>query len=282
MFMKLGFITCVQLGLSCMKSIYEVGGELSLAITLPDNKAINKSGRVFLDEFCSYHKIPLLKSDHINNNSVINAIKEAHIDWLFIIGWSQIAGSDILAAPKFGVLGMHPTLLPEGRGRASIPWAILKCLQQTGVTLFKLDSGIDTGSIAAQIVVPLTSQTTAADLYNDINQAHCLLMKKAISDILSGTLILKKQDETKASVWPGRKPQDGEINPCGSVWDAERLVRALTRPYPGAFYFDGGKKIVVWKSFVVNKPPKEDVHFIRFYDGFLVLEQTEQSSISGY
>src|SRR5690554_2083 len=144
---KIGFVTCVQLGLSCMEAIYEANGKLALAITLNDDQARQKSGRVYLDEFCKRKSIPLMKSSHINNKDVIDSIKEADLDWLFIIGWSQIASKELLETPKNGTLGMHPTLLPCGRGRASIPWAILKGLDTTGVTLFKLDEGVDTGPI---------------------------------------------------------------------------------------------------------------------------------------
>ena len=133
---RFGFVTCVQLGLDVMEEIYAVGGRLCLAMTLPDDVSATKSGRVFIDEFCSRRRIPLIKSRSVNDPEVVKAIVDSDIDWLFIIGWSQIARPTILNAPKEGCIGMHPTLLPEGRGRASIPWAILKGLDETGVTMF--------------------------------------------------------------------------------------------------------------------------------------------------
>ncbi len=268
--MKLGFVTCVQLGLSCMQAIYQAGGALSLAMTLPDDKALAKSGRVFLDDFCTERQIPLIKSPHVNDAVVIEAIRAAEIDWLFIIGWSQIAGPELLAAPKQGVLGMHPTLLPQGRGRAAIPWAILKKLDRTGVTLFKLDNGVDTGSIAAQQIIPLAADETATTLYTRVDQAHVQIMKDFIPKLLAHQITLLPQDETLATEWPGRRPEDGQIDRTGSVWDAERLVRAVTRPYPGAFYFEGNKKIVVWKATVSETEPVEG-KFLKFTDGFLLL-----------
>ena len=130
-----------------MEAIYEIGGELDLVITLEDSQAADKSGRVYLDKFCKTKNIHLFKSSHINNEVCEKIIKEYKIDWLFIIGWSQIAKPHILNAPVNGTLGIHPTLLPQGRGRAPIPWAIIKGLRETGVTLFKLDEGVDTGDI---------------------------------------------------------------------------------------------------------------------------------------
>lgn len=274
--MKFGFVTCVQLGLSCMEAIYEAGGKLSLAVTLPDDRAVTKSGRVYLDEFCAKHGVPLLKSAHVNDPEVSAAIVSAGIDWLFIIGWSQIAGPVVLGAPKLGVLGMHPTLLPVGRGRAAIPWAILKGLDQTGVTLFKLDAGVDTGLIAEQIVIPLGPQTTATDLYAAVDAAHADLIRKAVPRLMAGTLTLRSQDESLASVWPGRKPEDGEIDLNGSVWGAERLIRAVTRPYPGAYFHDGGGKVIVWRASVASAVPDEETPSLKFSDGYLVLHETER------
>jgi methionyl-tRNA formyltransferase len=273
--MKLGFVTCVQLGLSCMKAIYEAGGELALVVTLPDDKAVNKSGRIYLDTFCVQHDVPLLKSPHVNYSEVTAAIEAAHIDWLFIIGWSQIANSAVLNTPKIGVLGMHPTLLPTGRGRAAIPWAILKGLDQTGVTLFKLDEGVDTGPIAAQMVIPLTPQTTATELYAAVESAHIELIRKVIPTLMAGALTLQKQDETLASIWVGRNMEDGEINLRGSVWEAERMVRAVTRPYPGAFYVRDGRKIIVWHASATSISSAPNVNHLKFSDGCLLIYEWE-------
>ena len=271
--MKIGFVTCVQLGLSCMNALYKAGGRLEFAMTLPDDKALSKSGRVSIDDFCSLRNIPLLKSSHVNNQEVVDRLRLAELDWLFIIGWSQIASPDVLNAPRHGVLGMHPTLLPEGRGRASIPWAILKDLDKTGVTLFKMDQGVDTGPIASQIEIPLSSSTTATQLYESVDAAHVQLMLKTIPLILDGRLELTLQDDSMASEWSGRKPEDGQINLSGSVNEAEKLVRAITRPYPGAFCYLDDKKYIIWSARVLKVGEFKDPSgiYLEFDDGVLVL-----------
>ncbi|MGI2104665.1 formyltransferase family protein [Shewanella frigidimarina] len=265
--MKLGFVTCVQLGLSCMEAIYDAGGKLQVAITLKDEKAKSKSGRVFLDKFCQSKSIELVKIDHINDDNVIDVIKKYDLDWLFIIGWSQIAKKRLLDTPKLGVLGMHPTLLPKGRGRASIPWAIIKGLDETGVTLFKLDEGVDTGAILSQHKIPLNDSTTSTELYQLVSDAHSNLMKSIIPNILSGNVNLQEQDNAAATVWEGRTPKDGEIDLKDSIVNAERLVRATTKPYPGAFVMREGKKYIIWKAQVVKK--YTDGLCLEFKDGFL-------------
>ncbi len=267
--MRYGFITCVELGLSCIETIYESGSNLELVVTLNDDKASKKSGRVYLDEFCKQNKIDLVKCDHINDSHVSNAILNANIDWLFIIGWSQIAGDDVLEAAKYGTLGMHPTLLPEGRGRASVPRAIIKALKKTGVSLFKLDTGVDTGLIGVQIEIPLEPAECATSLYEKVNHAHSQLMHKTIRLLENNEMYFQVQDESKATFWPGRKPEDGQLDLSGSVIDAERLVRAVTHPYPGAFIHKNGIKIVIWKALVVDDSFEGQI--LTFPDGALGL-----------
>jgi methionyl-tRNA formyltransferase len=258
-----------------MEAIYEAGGNLDLIVSLKDDVAVKKSGRVFVDEFALRNRIPVLKVEHINDADVLPRIRE--LDWLFIVGWSQIAGPEVLDAPRLGALGMHPTLLPEGRGRAAIPWAILKGLSKTGVTMFKLDEGVDTGPILAQQEIALSSGTTATDLYARVNATHVALIKQTLPDLLTGRAIFQPQDEQRATEWPGRRPDDGAIDLSGSVNDAERLVRALTHPYPGAFYQDqNGNKVIVWAAEIVEKCP--DGLRVQFKDGYLSLVDWEIAS----
>jgi len=278
--MRFGFVTCVELGLSCMEAIYDVGGSLDVAITLQDDMARNKSGRVFLDDFCASRAIDLIKVRNINNTDGLAAIRDYELDWLFIIGWSQIARMDVLAAPSKGVIGMHPTLLPIGRGRAAIPWAILKGLDKTGVTMFQLDGGVDTGPIIAQHEIELCPATTATQLYEEVNQAHMLLMKRVFGKLCDDLVTPQAQDALDATEWPGRKPGDGQINLDGSVKDAERLVRAVTKPYPGAFADLSGRRIVVWSAEVcTNSAQVEDERpKLVFHDGVMIATEWDWTS----
>jgi len=181
--MRVGFITCVQLGLSCMEAIYEAGGRLAFAGTLLDSQAVAKSGRVFVDEFCQRHAVPLVKFRNVNDPAAVDAIRAAELDWLVIIGWSQIARAEVLAATRLGVLGMHPTLLPVGRGRAAIPWAILLGLKTTGVTLFKLDGGVDTGPIVAQVPVEVAEDDDVESLHERIKAAEREMLVDSVGRI---------------------------------------------------------------------------------------------------
>lgn len=262
--MKIAFVTCVQLGRSCIEEVLRLGGRFELLITLKDDIAKQKSGRIYLDDLAQESKTPLLKICHINDLEVIEALKKYEIDWLFIVGWSQIADEAVLNTPTYGCIGMHPTLLPKGRGRAAIPWAILKGLPETGVTMFKLDTGVDTGDIIAQGHIPLNEKTTATELYSLVDEMHIELMRRHWKDIETGNVILQPQDDAKATQWPGRKPEDGEITGEMTMEEADRMVRAVTRPYPGAFYREGDQTVRIWSAKTSCESGR-----IKLRDGFL-------------
>ena len=231
-----------------MESIYSANEKLDLIISLPDDKAVDKSGRIFVDDFAAKHNIPVVKSRHINNKKVIQALREYGIDWLYIIGWSQIASKEVLSTVNKGAIGAHPTLLPQGRGRAAIPWAIIKGLEKTGVTFFKMDEGVDTGLILGQEIIPIEKNEIATTLYEKVNKAHENLIRnlhpRLKNDIIKG----EKQNEEKATYWEGRNSEDGELSGSMTVYEVDRLVRATTKPYPGAFIMDGEKKIIIWSG----------------------------------
>jgi methionyl-tRNA formyltransferase len=257
-----------------MDAIYQAGGELACALTLHDELARAKSGRVYLDEFCRERGVPLHKVRNVNDADAVAAIAAARLDWLFIVGWSQIAKKPVLDATRRGVLGIHPTLLPVGRGRAPIPWAILLGLRETGVTLFQLDEGVDSGPIVAQYRVPIAARETATTLYAKVEQAHTALILENWQSLMNGSASTQAQSDAQATVWAGRSPADGRLDPGMTVEGADRLIRAATRPYPGAFmpFQDGVLRI--WSS----KPPQlgtaprepgEGALRLQFADGWL-------------
>ncbi len=204
--------------------------------TIHDEIAPNKSGRIYLDEFATEHDVPLHKFRNMNDDDALLAFRAADLDWLYVIGWSQMAKSEVLSIPRAGWWASIRLLLPQGRGRASIPWAIIKGLDETGVTMFKLDEGVDTGPILGQAKVPISADETSTTLYEKVVDAHRQLIRLTYPHIADGTIELVEQDHSQATEWPGRKPSDGLIEPLGmSSLEVDRMVRALTRPYPGAF-----------------------------------------------
>jgi len=261
--MRIAFCTCVQIGLSCIEAVTADGGKFHLLLSLHDHKSKKKSGRIYLDEIAVSTNTPLYKLNHINDADVTEALKAHQIDWLFIIGWSQIASPEIIQVPKKGIIGAHPTLLPEGRGRAAVPWAIIKGLDKTGVTFFKMDEGVDTGPILDQFEIRLSPSETATELYAKVNEAHVQLMRQIWPKLQADSIVGQVQDESRASYWEGRTPADGELYSGMEVAEVDRLVRATTHPYPGAFITENDQKCIIWSGL----PGKHQGKVIEFADG---------------
>jgi len=278
--MRFGFVTCVQLGLSCMEVIAAAGGRLHAAMTIPDDRGLRKSGRVFIGDHCARHGIPLGRFHNINDPDALAWLRAQNLDWLFIIGWSQIAGPDVLASVRQGAIGMHPTLLPQGRGRAAIPWAILKGLDRTGVTMFKLDAGVDSGPVIAQREVAIGPRETATTLYARVEAAHRDLMRVAWANLSAGRVTLTPQDESLATYWPGRMPEDGRLLPTMTVAEADRLVRAVTEPYPGAFIDGPDGRLRVWEAVPAGAESGATGERLRFADGELLVVRGQREPLA--
>jgi methionyl-tRNA formyltransferase len=276
--MRIGFVTCVQLGRGCIEEVHSIGGNFSYFGTLCDDLAVRKSGRVYLHDLAERSRTPLHQFRHINDPDTVAALRDADLDWLFIVGWSQIAGPDVLASTRRGVLGMHPTLLPEGRGRASVPWAILRGLERTGVTLFQLDEGVDTGPILDQVEIPIRADETATTLYDKVVEGHRGLIREVWPRLQSGSIVPRPQDESRATEWPGRTAADGELTERLSVMQADRLVRATTHPYPGAFLDRPTDRLRVWSAHVRSAACTHPGDILPFSDGTLCALETSVES----
>ena len=278
---KIAFVTCVELGINSMQAIIESGFKIDISFTLKDEESENKSGRVRLDNICKQNGIDLFKIKNINAPEVSSELVRRSIDILFIIGWSQIANKELLEVPKFGVYGIHPTLLPQGRGRAPIPWAIIKDLKVTGATLFKINPGVDTGDIILQKKIRLNKSINSTELYQKMVLAHIFLIKSFLKKLKNNTIKLLPQNETLATYWPKRTPSMGEINFEGSVYDADKLCRALMKPYPGAFFFKNNKKIIIDDFKIVKKKlvKNQKKIVLSFIDGYLIINKFRQEDV---
>jgi methionyl-tRNA formyltransferase len=155
---------------------------------------------------------------------------------------------ELLMLPPLGFIGMHPTMLPTGRGRAPIPWAIILGLKETGTTWFYVDPGADTGDILIQQKVPVLDTDTSSTLGARTDDVAAELLVKALPLLACNRAPRIKQDQSAATVWPRRRPEDGIIDWSRDAGALCRWVRALTHPYPGAFTYLTGRKLWIWSA----------------------------------
>ena len=251
--MRTVWVSFDTMGRDCLEAVASVGAEVVGVVTLPGPIDPNRSGQCSFDEIASRLGAPLHETRDVNAEETLAAVRALDPELIFVVGWSQLVKDSFIALAREGVFGMHPTLLPRHRGRASIPCAILSGLARTGVTLFEIvDATADSGAIVGQVVVDIEPEETATTLYDRIAVAHVELIGECVPQILSRTGPRIPQDPTRASSWAKRVPADGIID-----WETRApylydWVRAQTRPYPGAFTYLGDEKVVVWKARAVE------------------------------
>ena len=187
--------------------------------------------------------------DKINDKKNVELIRSLQPDLIFVMGWSQLLSDELIDIPKIGIIGSHPTELPKYRGRAPIPWTILKNLTQSALTFFWINPGTDEGPIENQKFFKIDQNDDASTIYKKIIDIGKDMILEDLELIESGELRKIPQDQTKfIENWPKRQPDDGKINWSKSSSDIHRLIRASTHPYPGAFTYFGKKKIKIWKA----------------------------------
>lgn len=223
--------------------------------TLPFSKSSRHSDYVHLEPLAVQYRVPVVEVSNINAPEVLEQIRSFKPDYLFVIGWSQICRQELLSIPSIGSIGYHPAPLPENRGRAVIPWTILQRRLDTGSTLFWLDEGVDSGDILVQEKFPIAPDETATTLYQKHSRSLQQLLSQALPMLATGKAPRTPQDHSRATYCAKRVPDDGFIDwnlPAESVWT---LLRAVTKPYPGAFTFYKSKKLCVWEAEYLGDGP---------------------------
>jgi len=175
-------------------------------------------------------------------------------DLLWVIGLSQLVPDSLIRLAKQGGVGFHPTLLPEGRGRAPVAWTILRNAR-AAATLFYLCDEPDAGDIITQREVPVLPDDYSQDLIRRTNTVLADAILELAPRIRSNNLPRTPQNHTQATYYPKRTPADGLIDWHAPTDHVYRLIRAAGRPYPGAFTYTPTHKLTVWRAHPVPRPP---------------------------
>ena len=247
--MKIIFISGVKFGHDILQHILANNWNVSAIFSYGDSKRKNYSDFTSFNEISKKYVIRHIKVKNINDPENIQIIKEIQPDLILVMGWSQIIKKDILEIPRLGVIGSHPTLLPKYRGRAPIPWSIIKNLPESGLSFFYMGEGTDDGDILDQIKFEISSNDDASTLYERITALAKDMLLRNLPLLENGKTKRIKQDNSKfIEYWPKRTPEDGKIDWSKEGKEVYALIRATTHPYPGAYTFFKKSKLIVWKA----------------------------------
>ena len=232
------------------------GFELGAVVTLPLELSKRHSDFVDLRPAAAAADAEIIEAPNGNAPEVIEAISAHRPDIGFVIGWSQLCKQPLMDALGGDVVGYHPAPLPRLRGRAVIPWTILLEEKITASSLFWIDDGVDSGPILAQHYFHVAADETATTLYDRHMTALRLILEKSLQKLEAGSPPRLEQDDRYATWCARRTPADGVIDWRAPARDIERLIRATTRPYPGAWTTFGDKQLTLWTARFSQEAPR--------------------------
>lgn len=173
---------------------------------------------------------------------------------LWITDYRYLLPAELLALAPRGAVNLHPSLLPAYRGRAPLNWAILHGERELGLTAHFVDAGMDSGDVIEQRRFELRDDQDVGDALEILYPLYAELTRDVLARFEHGRVRRRPQDASRASAFPRRRPEDGAIDWTRDARSIHDLVRAVARPYPGAFCEHAGRRLHVWKSQVLDEP----------------------------
>lgn len=246
--MRILLVGAVESTEVALETLIAAGTPPCALITLPTATLSRHSDAVDLNGYAHAAGIPVLHSVNVNSDETLEAVRDIRPDVTLVIGWSQVCKAPFREISRLGCIGFHPSALPILRGRAVIPWTILTRQTEAGSTFFWLDDGVDTGDILLQRRVPLSSEETARSLYDKQLAAIRDMLPEVVRQLATGSPARLKQSELEASYCARRTPEDGLIDWRDTAENVLVLIRAVGEPYPGAFTFSEGARLLARRA----------------------------------
>jgi len=209
-------------------------------------------------------KLPVLQPARARDEQFIAGLRALKPDLIVVVAYGHILPQTILDLPEFGCLNVHTSLLPKYRGAAPIQWAIASGETETGVTVMKMDGGLDTGPIVSQQRTPILPTDDSTTLHDRLARLGAELLAQTIPDFVIGKIRPVPQPIEGVSHAPKIKKEDGHIDwklPAKTIWNR---LRAFT-PWPGAFTYLAGEAkpsrpagLKIWKAEIVENDSGRD------------------------
>ncbi len=240
-----------DIGVACLQELLDQGGDVVAVVTHRD-----EPGETIwfgsVAGLATTHGIPVHTPDDPNGPTFVAEVRRLRPDLIISVYYRRLLSPAILTIPSLGAINMHGSLLPKYRGRAPLNWVLVHGESRTGVTLHHMDAKADHGDIIGQREVPIAVEDTALTLSRKLTAAARTLLAEMSPLILAGRAPRIAQDHAAATTCRRRTPADGLIEWSRSAWEIYNLIRAVTRPFPGAFTFWAGRQVFLWSA----RPPR--------------------------
>jgi len=201
--------------------------------------------------------VPVLTPERLRDPAVVMDVAALHPVVGVLADYGKLLPQTILDLPPYGILNLHPSLLPHHRGATPIPAAIFEGDAETGVSLFRMDAGMDTGPIVATRAVALAGDEDAPGLEARLAALAAGLLRRSLGPWLRGELPAVAQSRERVSITRPFRREDGRLDPARPAAGLERQVRAY-RPWPGTFLEAPGGRIAVLRAGIAATQPGDE------------------------
>ncbi|MFH1920808.1 MAG: formyltransferase family protein [Planctomycetota bacterium] len=207
-----------------------------------------------LKAHCEKQGVPcyVAKKYSLKDSDDADQVANLKLDLAFVIGWQRLVPEEVLSTLSIGAFGMHgsPDDLPKGRGRSPMNWSLIEGRTHFHTNLFRYDAGVDSGDILDTFVFSIQRSDTAETMHFKNTLAMKRLVLRNLDRLLSGQFELRKQRDLTPTFYPKRTPKDSLIDWHQDLFKIESFVRAVTRPFNGAFSFVDSRKVTIWRAHV--------------------------------
>lgn len=232
-------------GAAVLRQLLAMGANIAGVYTYEDNPKENWFESV--KKIALTARLPVFTPDDLTPQNIAN-IKNIKPDIILSVYYRSLLPDEVLNVARLGAFNMHGSLLPKYRGRAPINWVLVNGEKETGATLHYMTARADAGDIVDRERVQIDFKDTALTLTQKVTAAAVAIIKRSLHMIEAGTAPRVKQDMSQSTYFGRRTPEDGRINWADDEMKIYNLIRAVAKPFPGAFANIDGKKTFVWRA----------------------------------
>jgi len=250
--MKVVFMGTPDFSVGTLEALIRAGHEVVGVVTQPDKpKGRGKAMQATpVKEAALAHNLPVYQPVKVRDEGFVETLHSLNPDVIVVVAFGQIITKEILELPRYGCINVHASLLPDYRGAAPIQWAVINGEKESGVTIMRMDEGLDTGDMIAKTVVVLAEQETGGSLFEKLSAAGAKLLVETLVSLQNSTAIYEKQPEESPTPYAAMiKKQMGLVDFTKAADEIERLIRGLN-PWPSAYTHLNGKTLKLWRAFV--------------------------------
>ncbi len=247
--MRLVFLGTPEFAIPTLEQLVEAGHHVLEVVTQPDRPRGRgqKESAPPVKQAALRLGLPVYQPERIRRPEALDRLRALAPDAMVVVGYGQIIPQAVIDIPPHGIFNVHASLLPKYRGAAPIQWAVVNGETRTGVTIMRIDAGLDTGDMLAKAETEIGPEETAVDLGRRLSVTGAELLVSTLAGVDAGTARYEKQDSTQATHAPQLTKEQGRIDWNRPAAEIHNLVRGL-QPWPGGYTSFRGQALHIWRT----------------------------------